>query len=92
MKKDTPEICPQCGAGVPPGALSCPECGSDEKTGWSDDAAADRLGLPGEGFDYDEFMQEEMGTPSPVRPRGISWVSWVVAILLVFLMIWFFVL
>ena len=30
-------ICPFCGAQVPQGALACPECGSDEQTGWSDD-------------------------------------------------------
>jgi hypothetical protein len=31
--------CPQCGARVPLKALACPECGSDERTGWSDAAA-----------------------------------------------------
>jgi hypothetical protein len=30
-------ICPFCHAEVPEGALACPECGSDEQTGWSDD-------------------------------------------------------
>ena len=28
-------ICPNCGAEVPVSAKACPECGSDEKTGWS---------------------------------------------------------
>jgi hypothetical protein len=29
--------CPFCHAEVPQGASACPECGSDEQTGWSDD-------------------------------------------------------
>jgi RNA polymerase subunit RPABC4/transcription elongation factor Spt4 len=37
MEKKDKFICPFCGAFVPAGALSCPECGSDESTGWSDD-------------------------------------------------------
>jgi hypothetical protein len=28
--------CPFCGAEVPAGAAACPECGSDDQTGWSD--------------------------------------------------------
>src|ERR1041384_1119375 len=36
----TPEICPNCGAEVPRQAKACPECGSDEKTGWSEEAHA----------------------------------------------------
>jgi hypothetical protein len=31
-------ICPHCEAKVPPGASACPHCGSDEKTGWSEEA------------------------------------------------------
>lgn len=27
-------------------ALSCPECGSDEKTGWSEDTMYDGLDIP----------------------------------------------
>ncbi len=29
--------CPNCGEEVPIKAKSCPGCGSDEKTGWSED-------------------------------------------------------
>ena len=36
--------CPNCGADLPKNAVVCPECGSDEKTGWSDEAAASGLG------------------------------------------------
>jgi len=30
--------CPHCGADVPIKALACPKCGSDEETGWSEEA------------------------------------------------------
>ncbi len=30
-------ICPHCEAKVPRGASACPECGSDENTGWSEE-------------------------------------------------------
>jgi zinc-ribbon domain len=76
-----PEICPNCGAEVPPRAKACPECGSDEKTGWSDQAQSDALDLPDENFNYDEFVQREFGGKSP-KPRGLKWIWWVVALLL----------
>ena len=84
-----PEICPNCGAILPPKAKACPECGSDEKTGWSDTAYADRLGIPDENFDYDEFVKEEFGKER-VKPRGIHWVWWVTALVLVLLFLFFF--
>ncbi len=31
--------CPHCDARVPAGATACPECGSDESTGWSEEAS-----------------------------------------------------
>jgi len=77
-----PETCPNCGADVPRKARACPECGSDEKSGWSEEAYADRLGLPDDKFDYDEFVKEEFGSRGKARPRGISWFWWIVALLL----------
>jgi len=84
-----PEICPNCGAEVPRNARACPECGSDEQTGWSDAASADALDLPDENFDYDEFVEREFGGKKPV-PRRMGWFWWVIAvvILLVFLLGW----
>ena len=76
----TPEICPNCGAQVPRRAKSCPECGADESTGWSEDADTESLGLPEEKFDYDEFVNREFGSPSP-KPHGIHWFWWIVAVL-----------
>lgn len=77
-----PEICPQCGALVPPNAKACPECGSDEETGWSERATAQNLGLPDEEFDYDAFAKEEFGpkTGPAARPRGIKWFWWILAL------------
>ncbi len=39
-------VCPNCGAKVSPKAKACPECGSDENTGWSEDTMYDALDLP----------------------------------------------
>lgn len=88
MKRSPPEICPQCGTEVPRNALACPECGSDYETGWSEEADAQRLGLPDDKFDYDEFVKEEFGDEkSEIRPRGISSLWWIVAIVAAALMI-----
>lgn len=39
-------ICPHCETGVPLDAAACPECGSDERTGWSEGTVYDGLDLP----------------------------------------------
>jgi hypothetical protein len=75
-----PEICPNCGATVPRNAKACPECGSDEQTGWSDATETDGLDLPDENFDYDNFVKKEFGSKSPV-PHGIKWFWWLIALL-----------
>ncbi|MGP8201240.1 MAG: zinc-ribbon domain-containing protein [Limisphaerales bacterium] len=82
----TPETCPNCGADVPSGARACPGCGADEKTGWSEEAYASSLNLPDESFDYDEFTEREFGKKK-VRPYGVKWFWWVVAIVLAVLFI-----
>jgi zinc-ribbon domain len=78
------EICPNCGADVPPEASACPECGSCEQTGWSEQARYDRLDLPGQPFDYDDFIREEFGRSRP-RLLGLSRFWWIVVVLLVLL-------
>jgi hypothetical protein len=85
-----PEICPNCGAEVPSEARACPECGSDESTGWSEAAQASRLDLPDETFDYEQFIKEEFERGSPV-PRGVHWLWWVAAMVLLaaFVLFWF---
>ncbi|MCX6895651.1 MAG: zinc ribbon domain-containing protein [Verrucomicrobia bacterium] len=76
------ETCPNCGADLPPRAKACPECGSDEKTGWSEAARYDGLDLPNEEFDHADFVEREFGGEA-LKPRGIHWLWWVVAVLLV---------
>ena len=78
----TPESCPNCGVDVPPRAKSCPGCGSDETTGWSEESHVGGLDLPDEEFNYDEFVKREFG-PAPVKPRGIRWLWWIVAVALI---------
>jgi hypothetical protein len=87
-KPSPPELCPQCGAWVPPDARACPECGSDEQTGWHDRAQAQRLDLPPDPdeFDYDSFVAQEMGT-QPTRKLHPVWAITAV-ILLALLLRW----
>ena len=84
-----PEVCPNCGAEVPPDARACPECGSDEQTGWSETAKTEGLDLPEEEFDYDDFVKREFSDPSPV-PRGIHWVWWIIALVAIIAFIIFY--
>ncbi len=84
------DTCPHCGAELPEGAKSCPECGSDEQTGWSEQATASGLDLPDQKFDYDDFVKREFGKPEVV-PRGLSRFWWVIAIVVLaaFLLLFF---
>jgi hypothetical protein len=84
-----PEVCPNCGAIISRNAKACPGCGSDEKTGWSDSAYASNLGIPQENFDYDQFVTEEFAAEP--KPRGISWLWWMTALLLILLFLILFV-
>ena len=82
-------ICPVCGATVPAKARACPECGSDEQTGWSDQAGESELDLPDSEFNYQDFVDREFGTAKPV-PRGMTTFWWIVALLVLgtFLLFW----
>ena len=82
-----PDVCPNCGELVPDNAKSCPECGSCEETGWSDDARADQLGIPADSFDYDEYVKREFEGEKPKRKLEPIWV--VTAIALLGAMAWF---
>ena len=79
----TPEVCPICGAEVPDRARACPECGADEKTGWSEEARYDSLGLPNESFDYGEYVKREFGGRRERRGPGIGRIWQVIAALIV---------
>ena len=84
-----PETCPNCGANVPPRAKACPDCGSDDATGWSEKSYADNLGLPDDNFNYEKFVQEEFGS-ARAKPHGLHWVWWLTALGLVLLFAFFF--
>lgn len=43
-----PGDCPNCGEEVPAGAMACPHCGADARTGWSEETYLDGVDLPGE--------------------------------------------
>jgi hypothetical protein len=58
--------CPHCGAQVPSNATACPECGSDEETGWSENA------------DYDEPFPYA-GEPE-TRDKSTAWLKYLIAI------------
>jgi hypothetical protein len=78
--------CPVCGGTVPAGALACPHCGADERTGWSDRTYLDGIDL-GDDVDYDELVENEFGPKAHGaaghRRRGkIRWTVIVAAILL----------
>ena len=86
LPMSTPDTCPNCGADVPPKAKACPECGSCEETGWSDEASVSGLGLPNEEFDHADFVNREFGGNQPV-PRGISPLWWLIAFALAILLL-----
>lgn len=65
--------CPNCGAQVPGGSLSCPACGSDEETGWSGDAAYDDLDLP--GSEDMSFEDERPGGRGRGGRRSVAWIA-----------------
>lgn len=72
-----------CGASIPRGARSCPECGADERTGWREQSIYDGLDLPAEAFGENEETK--------LRRSGLSW-YWLAAGMLVLLALVFAVL
>ena len=95
-----PARCPHCDARVPPRAPACPACGSDARSGWSDDADAWAGDLPGgygggddDEFDdeaYQEFLRAEGladdGIPSAAARRR-AWLTVVVLLLVACILI-----
>ena len=91
--------CAHCGATVPSSARACPECGSDDRTGWSPDAVGWAGDLPvGYGDDdadeddaYEETLRNEGlaadGQPSRQELRR-RWVAAVCLLLILGLLLW----
>jgi len=87
----TPPECPVCGEEVPRGALACPECGADHRSGWREDAGTyDGVDIPDGNFDYDEFVRQEF-TRSP-KPSGLRPVWWITGLVLLgaFVVLYFY--
>lgn len=84
-------ICPVCGAEVPGNALACPECGADEKTGWSPNTIYDGTDIedPDE-FDYDDWKRREVCGHGPRRTKK-QWLWWVIGLLILGALLWLFV-
>jgi hypothetical protein len=58
-------ICPVCGTEVPAKAKACPECGSDENTGWSHNTIYDGTGIEDlDDFDYKNWHRREVASGS----------------------------
>ena len=51
-------VCPHCGGEIQRTAAACRHCGSDDRTGWSEDTYLDGVDLPGEG-EYEEGLERE---------------------------------
>ena len=67
---------------MPPKARACPECGSDERTGWNEENTRyDSLDLPDDAFDYDEALKDE-GLKRRVVPKGVPVFWWVVGVVI----------
>jgi hypothetical protein len=84
-------ICPVCGTEVPGNAAACPECGADEKTGWSRNTIYDGTDIedPDE-FDYDDWKRREVDGRRPSRTKR-QWFWWVIGLLILGALLWLFV-
>ncbi len=85
--------CPNCGYEVKVGSPACPECGSDEKTGWSEEADDYSNDLPTgydseNNFNYNEFVEKEFGVKpenSKIDIKNISFKILVFIVIIIFL-------
>ena len=78
--------CPVCGAEVPATVKACPDCGADEKTGWSDETIYDGTGIEDPvDFDYADWQRREGVGKGTGNRRQL--VIWAVAALMLGLML-----
>ena len=69
-------ICPHCHAELDPDARVCPECGSDDETGWAEHADKWGADIPtgystDDEFDYEDFIRREFPS-GPARILGLN--------------------
>jgi len=85
-------ICPACGAEVPAKAKACPECGSDEKTGWSANTVYDDTGIEDpQEFDYDDWKRRDLDTAKRRSRSEWFWLlvaATVIAVMLGLFAVW----
>ena len=71
--------CPVCGEVVQADALACPHCGSDDETGWSEDA----------GYDEVDLLDEAFGDPAKAtRQQSPLFTYAVIGLIVVILVVW----
>jgi hypothetical protein len=82
LKTASTKLCTHCFAEIPHKASACPECGSDDETGWSENTVYDNLGIP----DYEDIENDFL----PARHR-VSWPMRIIAItMLLGMLTWVF--
>jgi len=62
-------VCPFCGEPISRNAKACRHCGSDEKTGWSENTYLDGIDIPDQ-TEYNELLESEFGSPKRIK---IDW-------------------
>jgi len=67
-KRGEKMVCRFCGEEIPADATACPVCGSDEKTGWSEQCCLDGTELPLDDDEYQELVAQEFGAPKRASP------------------------
>jgi len=75
-------ICPNCDAEVPIKALACPECGSDEQTGWSEDTMYN-------GMDLQAFETSDKGPSTSLFQN--KYFLYIIAVITVLAFLWLYV-
>ncbi|MDX2186238.1 MAG: zinc ribbon domain-containing protein [Opitutaceae bacterium] len=70
--------CPVCGAEVRKGALSCRECGADERTGWN----LENTRYDGMDFVPDDAGPEKRDKAGVFSRKGAGPFTWVIAAIL----------
>jgi predicted nucleic acid-binding Zn ribbon protein len=86
MPFEPPGDCPVCGEAVPAGRKSCPNCGANARSGWSDETHGDGLDLPTPDFDYQDYVRKEFGRGSRRARPTLFW--WIVGVVMVIVIGW----